>query len=77
LAIINENFSTDKIDITISNNVNRAQLSIGFKSYSENIETILNNDTANEINSKLEMYEGKMKLISTDNCYYTILVVVV
>jgi two-component system, NarL family, sensor histidine kinase UhpB len=76
LAIITENFSTDKIVITISNNVNRAELKISFKSYSENIETILNNDTANEINSKLEMYEGKMKLISTCDDNYTIVVVV-
>jgi two-component system, NarL family, sensor histidine kinase UhpB len=76
LAIIAENFSTDKIDITISNNKNRGELSITFKSYSENIEAILNNDSAIEINSKLEMYEGKMKLISIDDCNFTILVVV-
>jgi signal transduction histidine kinase len=76
LALITENFSTDKIDITISNNISKAELRINFKSYSENIETILNNDSANEINSKLEMYEGKMKLTSTDDDNYAIIVVV-
>jgi two-component system, NarL family, sensor histidine kinase UhpB len=76
LCIITESFSTDKIDITITNNVNKATLNIHFKSYSESIEAILNNDTANEINSKLEMYEGTMKLISSDDYNYTIIVIV-
>jgi two-component system, NarL family, sensor histidine kinase UhpB len=75
LAIITQNFSTDKIDITISNNVNIVELKISFNSYTENIEGILNNDTANEINSKLEMYDGNMKLISI-NDYHSILAVV-
>lgn len=72
LAIITEKFSTDKINIMISNNTNRATLNIHFKSYSENIESVLNNDTVSEINSKLEMYEGKMKLISATDNNYTI-----
>ncbi len=76
LAIITENISTDKIEISISNNVNRAALSIRFKSFSENIEAILNNDTAIEINSKLEMYEGLMKLIFSDDYNYSIVATV-
>jgi two-component system, NarL family, sensor histidine kinase UhpB len=76
LAIITENISTDKIEISISNNVNRAALSIRFKSFSKNIEAILNNDTAIEINSKLEMYEGQMKLIFSDDYNYSIVATV-
>ncbi len=74
LAVITRKIITDKIEIFISNDVNRATLKIQFKSYLENIETILNNDTAIEINSKLEMYEGKMTLFSSEEYNYTIFV---
>jgi two-component system, NarL family, sensor histidine kinase UhpB len=76
LANITENISTDKIEIAISNNVNRAALNIAFKSYTENVESILNNEAAIEINSKLDMYEGKMKVISYDDYNYAIVATV-
>jgi two-component system, NarL family, sensor histidine kinase UhpB len=76
LTIITENISTDKIEISISNDTRRATLNIEFRSYMKNIESILNNDTAIEINSKLEMYEGKMKLNSSGDNYYAIVAIV-
>jgi two-component system, NarL family, sensor histidine kinase UhpB len=76
LTIITENISTDKIEISISNDTSIATLNITFKSYIENIEAILYNETAIEINSKLEMYEGKMKLISSGDYNYTIVATV-
>ncbi len=76
LAIITDNFTTDMIDISISNLENKVSLYIHFKSYSKSIESILNNDSAIEINSKLQMYEGKMQFVSHADHNYTIVVTV-
>lgn len=77
LELIIRSIKTNLITITLFNNKNKAELSIHFQSNDENISTILDDEAALEIKSKLEMFDGKMKLISTpNNENYTILTVV-
>ncbi len=77
LALIVERVKTNRIDITLSNNKNKAELNIHFQSANQNISTILDDEAFAEIKSKLEMYEGKMQLICIpNNDNYTILTVV-
>jgi two-component system, NarL family, sensor histidine kinase UhpB len=76
LSTIVNKINTKEIKIEVSSTAQKATLKINFESDDINIEETLNDVSANDINVKLEMYEGKMKVVSNILNKYCILVVV-
>lgn len=75
VALIIENTNTKKINIELTNNTSQAILRISFKNSSGEIKNILNDSALTDIDSKIEMYEGTMKMIAGDDNNYTIEIV--
>jgi two-component system, NarL family, sensor histidine kinase UhpB len=76
LNCISTNLQASYINVELFNIEQNATLKIYFNSKAENAEAILNDTKASDINVKLEMYEGKMKLIAAGEGDYMILVVI-
>lgn len=76
LKSIIENTNTKNITIDLSNSSKQANLRMSFESDDKNIRTIQDDSAMMDITSKLEMYEGTMKIIPAANSNYTIEVIV-
>jgi two-component system sensor histidine kinase UhpB len=76
LKSIIENTNTKNITIDLSNSSKQANLRMSFESDDKNIRTIQDDSAMMDITSKLEMYEGTMKIIPAANSKYTIEVIV-
>jgi len=76
LKSIIENTNTKNITIDLSNSSKQANLRMSFESDDKNIRTIQDDSAMIDITSKLEMYEGTMKIIPAANSNYTIEVIV-
>jgi two-component system sensor histidine kinase UhpB len=72
LSLIINNTDTKKIHIQLTNNSTQAILRISFQKVNGDIKNILNDSALTDIDSKIEMYEGTMKMISGEKDNYTI-----
>ncbi len=75
LSLIIENTDTTKINIELTNSSSQAILRISFKKTTGDIKNILNDSAMTDIDSKIEMYEGTMKMITGNEDNYTIEIV--
>ncbi len=75
ISTIISNINTKKINVVLSNDEFKTILKIQFTTNDTNVAAVLNDGSANDINVKLEMYEGKMKLVSVGDNEYAIMVV--
>lgn len=71
-----EHIHTTGINISLSNNLNHILLNIMFKNMDQNSKVLLDDPVSMDIKSKLEMFDGVMRIYQTEQGYYCIEVII-